>query len=408
QRVRVSLPYFVAAGWDVTVLTVADPTPVAPVDPELLGTIPRGVRVIRACCASRTWTRWLGVNNVALRALPALFWHGCRLLAGRRHDVVYFSTTMFIVLAFGRIWRALYRVPCVVDLQDPWVTDFYERPGAPTPPGGWKYRVARRLGLLLEGWAMRGASHLITVSAAYGDMLRVRYPDLSALPVTELPFAAPEPDLRHLRETSGQRPAILPRGGFRLAFAGAIGPGMLGTIEVLFAAMSAWREEGAEVSAHFYGTSYAPSGHNPPVTLALAAQHGLADCVHEQPARLPYLSALQVSLEADANLILGSTDLAFTPSKILAIRAADRPILALAHAGSALAARLTRLEIPFIALSSSAADRSAAIQAALACLRQMRRSPVSKTLSPLPAEFSAARLADAQMEVLASVSTART
>jgi len=67
QRVRVSLPYFVAAGWEVTVLTVADPTPTAPLEPELEATVPAGVRVERAFCLSRRWTGWLGVSNVALR-----------------------------------------------------------------------------------------------------------------------------------------------------------------------------------------------------------------------------------------------------------------------------------------------------------------------------------------------------
>ena len=40
QRVRVSLPYFVEAGWNVTVLTAADPTPTAPLEPELDATVP--------------------------------------------------------------------------------------------------------------------------------------------------------------------------------------------------------------------------------------------------------------------------------------------------------------------------------------------------------------------------------
>ena len=88
QRVRVALPYFVAAGWEVTVLTVADPTPTAPVEPELSATLPPAVRVVRAHCHSRRWTALLGVNNVALRSLPWLFLTGRRLLRARRYDVV--------------------------------------------------------------------------------------------------------------------------------------------------------------------------------------------------------------------------------------------------------------------------------------------------------------------------------
>jgi hypothetical protein len=404
QRVRMSLPYFASSDWEVTVLTVDDPTPLAPVEPELLDTVPATVRVVRAHCCSRRWTRWLGVNNVALRALPFLFLAGCRLLSGRRYDAVYFSTTMFIVLPFGRIWRRLYSTPYVIDLQDPWVTDFYERPGAPRPPGGWKYRVARGLGLLLEGWTMRRAAHLITVSAAYGDTIRARYPDLHELPCTELPFGAPGPDLHHLRATLARRPAILPRDGFRLAFAGALSPGMLGSVEVLFAAVAALRRDGVAISIHFFGTSYAQAGKSEPVTLAPAARHGLQDCVHEQPGRLPYFSALQVTLEADTNLLFGSTDLTFTPSKILAVQAAGRPVLALAYAGSAMAERLTQAGLSFVSLIP-AADDGPAVAATISALRRLIGGGLPPR--PPPEHLSATALAARQLEILASVSVSR-
>jgi hypothetical protein len=356
QRVRQSLPHFIAAGWDVTVLTVDDPTPLAPVEPELLDTVPAAVRVVRAHCCSRRWTRWLGVNNVALRALPFLFITGCRLLSARRHDAVYFSTTMFIVLPFGRVWRRLYGVPYVIDLQDPWVTDFYERPGAPPPPGGWKYRFARGLGRLLEGWTMHRVAHVVTVSAAYAAALRQRYPELRHTPSTELPFGSPDPDLQHLRETLAGRPAILPRAGFRLAFAGALGPGMLVAVETLFAAVAELNRTGTRCSVHFYGTSYAEDGHGQPVTAALAARYGLQDCVQEQPGRLRYFAALQVTLEADA--------------KILPLLGAGRPILALGHAGSALATRLAALHQPCV-LVEGERPTPAAVTATLARLREV-------------------------------------
>ncbi len=401
QRVRQSLPRFCAAGWEVTVLTVDDPTPAAPVEPELAATVPAAVRVVRCHCFSRSWTRWLGVGNVALRALPFLFLAGCRQLAGRRHDVVYFSTTMFAVLPFGRIWRRFYGVPYVIDLQDPWVTDYYERPGAPRPPGGWKYRLACLTGRLLEGWTLRRAAHLVTVSAAYGDAIRRRHPDLATLPCTELPFGPPDPDLAHLRATLPQRPAILPQGGFRIAFAGALGPGMLGTLEGLFAALALLRREGRPVSVHFYGTSY--SGRDArPATAALAQQHGVLEAVHEQAGRLPYFSALQVTLEADANLILGSTELAFTPSKILTVQAAGRPILALAYRDSALAERLRLLGLPAVLLTPGA--EAAAANDIATALRKLLSTPAAPP--PPPPEFTAAALADRQLEILAVATAA--
>lgn len=402
QRVRVSLPYFVEAGWEVTVLTVADPTPTAPLEPELDATVPAGVRVERVFCFSRRWTGWFGVNNVALRSLPFLFFAGCRLLRGRRHDVVYFSTTMFIVLPLGRLWKMLCGVPYVIDLQDPWVGDYYERPGAERPPGGWKYAFAQGSGRVLEGWTMRGVSHLIAVSAAYIATLRNRYPGLRATPATELPFGSPDPDLQLVAANLKTRTPLLPAGGVRLAFAGALGPGMFVAVEILFAAMAVARRAGVPVSAWFFGTSYSPQTQGRPATLALAAQHGLADCVHEQPDRLRYFDALQVTLEADANLLFGSTDLAFTPSKILAVLATGRPVVALAPAGSAMAPRLAQLGQHCVIFPSVQPDE-ASVRETAALLRA-----VAEHRAPVPAaaalqHYCARAVAARQLEIFAAV-----
>ena len=402
QRVRVSLPYFVAAGWDVTVLTVNDPTPTAPLEPELEATVPAGVRVERAHCLSRRWTGWFGLNNVALRALPFLFRAGCRLLAGRRYDVVYFSTTMFIVLPFGRIWKMLYGVPYVIDLQDPWISDYYDRPGAPRPPGGWKYSVAQGLGRALEGWTMRGVSHLIVVSQKYLDALRARYPELRGTPGTELPFGSPDPDLRRAGERMASRAPLLPPGGVRLAFAGALSPGMLVAVETLFAGLAVARAAGVPVSVHFFGTSYS-SATAAPATLALAAQYGVGDCVRESPGRLRYFDALQVALEAEANLLFGSTELAFTPSKTLALLAAGRPVIALAPEGSALIGRLAGLGQTCVVFPASGPDATSRHQIAN-LLRALADGKLGEAPAVRAGNFGAQACAERQLEILASVS----
>ncbi len=351
QRVRTSLPDFVKAGWEVTVLTVDDPTPTAPLEPELNNTVPESVNVARAHCFSRKWTAKFGLNNVALRSLPFLFFRGCRLLNATRYDAVYFSTTMFIVMPFGRIWKALYGVPYVIDLQDPWVSDYYERPDAPRPPGGWKYRVAHGLALMLEGWSLRKVSHLIVVSRTYGDFLKKRYADLAHLPVTEIPFGSAEPDIQFVRENLPHRAAILPAGSLRVVFAGALGPGMMTSVNLFFAAIAEARRQGLPVSAHFFGTSYSAANEAKNATGVFAERHHVHDFVHESPARLRYLDALQVTLEADVNLVLGSTDLAFTPSKIANVVAAQRPILAIAPVGSATIERLKEFGEAYVVFS---------------------------------------------------------
>jgi len=294
-----------------------------------------------------------------------------------------------------------YGVPYVIDLQDPWISDYYERPGAPPPPGGWKYRYVQRLGRTLEGWTMRGVSQLITVSAAYTDVVRQRYPELWNTPTTELPFGSPDPDLAHLRATLKNRPALLPAGTGRLAFAGAIGPGQVAAVDYFFRALTEIRRKGIRLSAHFFGTSYSPDAR--PATLALAAQYGLQDCVYEQPGRLRYFDALQITLEADANLLFGSTDLAFTPSKILAVLAAGRPVLALAPTGSAMIPRLARLAQPCVTFPPGSSD-AAIVREIATHLEAIASGHAAVPLADALANYDARAVAQRQLEILNAAS----
>jgi glycosyltransferase involved in cell wall biosynthesis len=404
QRVRTSLPHFIAAGWEVTVLTVNDSTPTAPLEPELVKALPPEARIERVHCFSRKWTGKFGLNNVALRSLPFLFLRGCQLLASRRYDAVYFSTTMFIVLPFGRIWKALFGTPYVIDLQDPWVTDYYQRPGAPPPPGGWKYRVAHTMARVLEKWSFQSAAHLIVVSRAYELSIKTRHPELVSLATTEIPFGAAETDLDWVRAHRSSRASLLPAGGVRLAFAGALGPGMMPSIEVLFAGIAAARREGLDVRAYFFGTTYSPDAK--PATHAAALRHGLQHCVQEEPARLRYFDALQITVEADANLVLGSTDLAFTPSKILTVLAAGRPVLALAPAGSAMLQRLASLDEPAISFTTD--NPASAVAEIVEYLRRIATQTAPRH-SDAWKRLGAAEVAAAQLRILdSSISPAST
>ena len=142
QRVRMSLPYFEEFGWRPTVLAVRPEDTEGTDDPLLERTLPDLIEIIRTGALPVRWTRRLGLGNLALRALPAFWRAGNRLLARERFDAVYFSTTMFAVMALGPLWRRRFGVPYILDFQDPWIQNYYNQPGAGPPPGGrFKTRV---------------------------------------------------------------------------------------------------------------------------------------------------------------------------------------------------------------------------------------------------------------------------
>lgn len=395
QRVRMSLPRFLERGWKITVLTVDDPTPTAPVDEELARTVPPAVEVVRAFCLPRGFMKLVGIGNVAMRALPFIFVTGCRLLAARRYDGIYFSTTMFGVLPFGRIWRALYGVPYVVDLQDPWVTDFYERPGAPPPPGGWKYCMVRAAAPVLEAWTLRRSSHVISVSPAYLTDLQARYRWFNVSDATVLPFGAPSRDFR-LLETTHTNPDPV-----RIVYVGRLGGIMLPALRVFFDGISLAHAQGLAVRAEFLGTAYVPTPNTEPTTTALAVESGVTQIVHEQTARIGYLDSLRAMRGAGVNLVLGSTDAGYMPSKFLACLASGRPTLIVAAEGSALAERARALRLPGL-VAFAPGHEPAAAAAVAAYLGDIRRNPGSR-LDRSPAVLSDDDCADAQLAIFARI-----
>lgn len=345
QRARLLLPHLAAFGWECTVLAVDASAVAAPREDNLLATLPPDADVRRGPAVGLAAGRRFGVGNLGWRALPWLWREGSRLLASGRYDLVYFSTTQFACVPLGRWWRRRYGVPYVIDLQDPWRNDYYVRAGAPPPPGGWKYGFASRFAAVFERWTLRRCSHVISVSPDYLETLARRYPWFDSARGTVIPFGWSQRDLEIAARLAPPSAQTSADGHRTLLSIGRIGADMQPCLQVLFAGFARWRAANparADVRLRFIGTSYDPrAGRDSPVTRA-AGDAGIADAVEENPSRIGYLTALAAQQQADANLILGSADAGYSPSKIWPLLATRRPRLAVAPAGSVLADLLSR------------------------------------------------------------------
>jgi len=341
QRARMSLPYYRAAGWEPVVLTVDERRQEGIREPELLQTIPADIEVHRTGALPLQWTRWLGLTNLGLRAWLPLFFAGRRLIRERRIDLVFLTNTQFVTFLLGRCWLRWCGVPYVIDVQDPWRTDYYERPGSRRPPGGWKYQAARFMAWWFEGWSFRRVAGVMSVSPRYLDDLRTRYPRLHEVPAAVIGFGASRED--HARAVSLPPPAhrySRDRGELHLLYTGASGPILPHALNVLFDGLRAYRERAPErarrLRFHFLGTSYVAPGRGKNSVLPVAEKHGVADQVTEIPHRLGHLECLRLQIDSDLLLLPGSSDLAYSPSKLYAYYLANRPMLALVFRGSVL------------------------------------------------------------------------
>lgn len=334
-----SLPHFREFGWEPVALAVDSACVEAGIDPLLAATLPPDVQVHRVRALPPRLCRMLALGNVAYRAWFSLGNAGSRLLRESRFDLVYFSTSQHVATALGPRWLRRFKVPFVVDIQDPWVTDFYSRPGAPRPPGGWKYRFAAWQARRLEPRIWRESSGFVSVNDAYLAQLRRRYDWFARKPAAAIPFAASEADFEFARSRSDVRPAFQPDSGhIHCVGVGVVGPIMRPALVQLFDSVR--RLHDADPSAagrlrfHFIGTSYAPAALARPSVGPIAAEFGLSHLVEEQTARVSYFTALKTIGAADAVIIPGSDDTAYSPSKLANCWLARRPTLALAAADS--------------------------------------------------------------------------
>ena len=353
QRVRMSLPYYRAHGWEPIVLCVDAAWQDGVHEPELEKTIPPDVKVVRAAAFSARWLKYLGVRDLGLRSCLPLLVTGAKLIRREKIDLVFFSNTQFVTFPLGRIWRMLFGTPYVFDMQDPWRTDYYERPGSRSPPGGWKYQLARMMAWMLEGWSFARVGAVMSVSPSYLDDLRARYPSFHRVPTAVISFGASRDDM-------AKALALVPpvqrykkeRGELHVLYTGASGPVMPHSLSVLFDGLRLYRERHPERAKrfrfHFLGTSYVAPGSGRNSVMPVAEQCGVADLVEEVPHRLGHLECLRLQMDTDILLLPGSSDLAYSPSKIYPYFLANRPTVSVVFRNSVLERLVVQLSMAFM------------------------------------------------------------
>lgn len=336
HRVRLILPYLREYGCEAEVLAV-DPRDVrGPRDPWLAERLPNAVPVHHV----RAWPlRGWGLNGLAQRAGVPLYRAGCRLLAAGGFDLVFFSTTRFHLHVLGPLWQRRYGVPFCMDYQDPWVNDYYRAHPDVIPPGGRvKYGVNDWLSRHEEARVASRCSGFLAVSQGYLEMLSTRYGQaVTWQPRLVQPFPGEPGEFQHLEAPKERTGARSPQ---VIRYIGRGGEDMLSAARGFFASWRALIDEKAlpvdALQFEAIGTAYYAGAAAVQTFVPIAAEYGLDQQVSEQPLRLGYQAMLQHLAAADALVVFGSNDPAYTASKIYPYLLAQRPLLALFHGESSV------------------------------------------------------------------------
>lgn len=338
QRIRMSLPYFADNGWDAEVVMVDEQFSDLPTDELLLQSIPAHLKIHKVKALKKTLTSKLGLGSIALRSLWFYRQKIKQLLKAQQYQLIYFSTTQFPVCILGAYFKKHFGIPYVIDMQDPWFSDYYEdKPKAQRPP---KYWFSYRLNKYLEPIAMNGVDGLISVSDHYINDLKTRYPLIKNIPSATITFGAFEPDMKIAGQNKNMFANMLDANYTNIVYVGRGGADMHKAISSLFKALKAELDKGTDafklLRFYFIGTSYAPNGRGKPSILPLARQLGVAEHVVEITDRISYYHTLVTLQQADALFVPGSDDPKYTASKIYPYLLTQKPLLAIFNGASSV------------------------------------------------------------------------
>jgi len=339
HRARLSVRHFRKFGWNPVVLKVAAKYCARESEELLLETLPKGVSIHSVVAFPVRISELIGIRDLALRAYPFILFKGAQIIRRCEIDLVYFSTTLFYSMTLGRIWKSLFGTPFVIDMQDPWGTE-YRSTRWEVPPDV-KRKLARALHGALEPWTMRRVDGVVAVSEDYTRVLQKRYAWLSDKPSLVLPFGVDEKDFAVLRSQPQDNPFFNPRDGHvHGVYVGAAGPAMAHALKIVFSAFRKGLETNydlfSRIRLHFIGTDYAPRSLTKKSVEPLAQELGLSAYVNEHTLRIPYFQSLQMLKDADFFVIPGSDDPQYTASKVFTYIMLRKPLLAVFHENSSV------------------------------------------------------------------------
>lgn len=333
HRIRMSLSYFGQFGWTPEIVTVDERYSEMVKDPLLLKSVPNSVVVHTIKAFNKKWTSKLGLGSLALRSLWFYKKRVNQLLQKEKFDLIYFSTTQFPIMVLGAYWKKRFNIPFVIDMQDPWHTDYYQKKAKKQRPK--KYWFSYRLNKFLEPIALKKIDGLISVSEKYITDLQERYPHINKIPKKKIPFSVLEKDF----EIASELPkSTIFRHSISFVYIGVVGKIMEPSLQLLFKSLKKIKEGMPElyqrIGFDFIGTSYAKNGEGIKTVMPIAQKYDVSEIVKEHTDRIGFYSSLSLLSQADGLLIIGTDDPGYTASKLYPYIMAKKPLFSILHENS--------------------------------------------------------------------------
>jgi hypothetical protein len=334
HRARHLAKHLPASGWMPVVVCVDEAHHEERLDLELAALLPAGIEIAKAGAAPAWLTRQIGVGDIGLRAWAHMRRTLFKVIQKRSVGVVLITGAPFYPMLLAPEIKKHFRVPVVLDFQDPWVSSW----GALQPVFS-KAGISHQLARLLEPRALSNADYVTSVSGTQNAEMAARYPWLDRSRMAAIPIGGDRDDFAGLRLISTEADAYKLEPGFvHLSYVGTFLPRSGPLVRTLFRAFARLRSAEPELAAHlrlnFIGTSNQPNDDASYRVRPIAEETGIAQAVREFPRRIPFLQALKVLAQSNGLLLIGSGEPHYTASKIFPALMSGRPFLSLFHRAS--------------------------------------------------------------------------
>ncbi|WP_338793009.1 hypothetical protein [Bernardetia sp. MNP-M8] len=359
HRVRQGVNYWKDFGWNPIIVGVEPNFTEFPKEEILLKTIPNDLEIHHVKAFSTKYTRKVGLGDLALRSMYFYRKKVNQIIRQKKKEgnpieLIYFSTTVFPICVLGAYWKKKFDVPYIIDMQDPWHSEYYlSRPKSERPAKFW---FSYRLHKFLEPIAMKKVNGIVSVSEGYCKTLQERYQNITPHNCITLPFGAFDKDFEVAATLEYQNPFFTQNeGNINLVYAGVAGEYMRTSSSILFEVIKKGliekKELYSKLKLYFIGTNYDPL--NPvPRLLTIAKEFGLESIVNEHVKRIDYLKVLNILQKADGLLIFGTIDKDYTASKLYPYILSKKPICAVFYEKSSAVTILRKTNagvvIPFL------------------------------------------------------------
>lgn len=319
QRVRLLIRHLHSFNWEPVIFTVDHRYREELADPWMEEITGKDFEKVIVGCLDQRKTRKMGIGDLGIRMFFSLFFSLLKQARKKKPALILYPVPPWYIMVMAPFIKWFTGVPYAIDYIDPWIFK--------VPENDRKARASQWVARKLEGFVVKRSSAIFAVSQGILNDLVSRYPAIKSRPLVAVPYGVEPTDFLTIKVDKPESKKVL------LRYTGAVSVAMMPVANTLFKALRIVNEQ-IPLQVEFTGTSYAGLGLAKPVLESLIIQNGVASFVTENPNRVGYRKALELSIGADMQLLLGDTTPYYAASKLMGMVASGRPFFAFVHTGS--------------------------------------------------------------------------